>query len=82
MAKIKYRTIAIYDADHAAIKKLAEDNARSIPRQLSFMIRNWEKLLLKAEDNFERGPINFIEEKLRQEREENDEKLDEYYGKG
>ena len=43
MSKIKYRTIAIYDTDHAAIKKLAEDNARSIPRQLSFMIRNWKK---------------------------------------
>ena len=42
MSKIKYRTIAIYDTDHAAIKKLAEDNARSIPRQLSYMIRNWK----------------------------------------
>ena len=55
MSTKKYRTVAIYDEDHADLKKMATENARSIPKQISFMVREWVKENSNSDNYYGKG---------------------------
>jgi|TARA_R110000824_G_scaffold320410_1_gene507388 hypothetical protein len=55
MSAKKYRTVAIYDDDHADLKQLAADNARSIPKQISFMVRELVKQNSNSDNYYGKG---------------------------